>query len=49
MRKCKALLNLFLQNTGRVMVQAPRVETNIVRLTGYQIPRMDKYRWQGKL
>jgi hypothetical protein len=49
MNQRRRLLKLFLQNTGRSMVQAPRVESNLVRLTGYQVPRMDKYRWQGKL
>lgn len=49
MNRKNKLLKLFMQNTGRVTVQAPRIELNLVRLTGYQVPRMDKYRWQGKL
>jgi hypothetical protein len=50
MNQRRRLLKLFLQNTGgNGMVRAPRVEANLVRLTGYQVPRCDKYRWQGKL
>jgi hypothetical protein len=50
MNQRRRLLKLFLQNTGgQTMVRPPRLDPSIVQLHGYQVPRCDKYRWQGKL
>jgi hypothetical protein len=50
MNQRRRLLKLFLQNTGgQTMVRPPRMNPSDVQLYGYQMPRMDKYRWQGKL
>ena len=45
----RQLLNLFKQNTGRTMIQPPRIDPTINQLVGYQKPRFDKFRWQGKV
>jgi len=49
MNRKNKLLKLFMQNTGRTTMNPPRMETNIVRLAGYQVPRVDKYRWQERV
>jgi hypothetical protein len=44
------LLQLFQQNTaGKTTVEAPRLEPSKVQIVGYQYPRMDKYKWQGRV
>jgi hypothetical protein len=44
------LLQLFQQNTdGKTTITPPRVEPGKCELYGYQVPRMDKYKWQGRV
>jgi hypothetical protein len=47
--KRRQLLNLFKQNTGKAMIRLPSIEPSVNQLVGYQKPRFDKFKWQGKM
>jgi hypothetical protein len=48
-RQRQRLFKLFLQNTGGNTIVRPPAVPSKIELIGYQYPRMDKYKWQGKV
>ena len=41
------LFQLFQANTGKTCIQ-PKQEPDVNRLVGYQLPRVNRFRYQGR-